>query len=156
MKRKYIGITLVFLTVYVMADKSEAKETLDLKEYEWRNRLLLLFTSSVDGPGYLELNKDPSRKEGEVMDLDLLVFHILESGGTTLGNLPLAEGSGDDLREKFSVRPGTFTVLLIGKDGGVKLRREGQLKLQEIFSNIDSMPMRQREIERSRNRGSNQ
>jgi len=146
MKRKYTGITLVFLAVFVMADKSESKETLDLKEYKWRNRLLLLFTPALDGPGYLKLNEDLSRRKEEVMDRDLLVFHILESGETTLGNLPLAEGSGGYLREKFSIKPGAFTVLLIGKDGGVKLRKEGQVKLQEIFSLIDSMPMRQREM----------
>ena len=146
MKRKYIDMNLFFLAVFVVAIKSEAKETLDLKEYEWRNRLLLLFTPSLDGPGYLKLNEDLSRQKEEVMDRDLLVFHILESGETTLGNLPLAEGSGDYLREKFSIKPGTFTVLLIGRDGGVKLRREGQVKLQELFSLIDSMPMRQREM----------
>ncbi len=146
MKRKYIDMNLFFLAVFVVAIKSEAKETLGLKEYEWRNRLLLLFTPSLDGPGYLKLNEDLSRQKEEVMDRDLLVLHILESGETTLGNLPLAEGSGDYLREKFSIKPGTFTVLLIGRDGGVKLRREGQVKLQEIFSLIDSMPMRQREM----------
>jgi hypothetical protein len=75
-----------------------------------------------------------------------LVFHIPESGETRLGNLPLSEGSGNYLREKFSVNSGTFTFLLIGKDGGVKLGKEGRVKLQDIFSLIDSMPMRQREM----------
>jgi hypothetical protein len=146
MRKKYICITLVCLVVFAMAKKVEGKNTIDLSEYIWKNRLLLLFTPSLRGPRYLELKEDLSSQEEEVLDRDLLVFHILESGETKLGNSPLPESSGDYLREKFSITPGAFTVLLIGKDGGVKLRREGQVELAEIFSLIDTMPMRQREM----------
>jgi hypothetical protein len=49
------------------------------------------------------------------------------------------------LRDRLSARVGKFTVVLIGKDGGEKLRRSDEVDLGEIFSLIDSMPMRQRE-----------
>lgn len=39
------------------------------------------------------------------------------------------------------------TVILIGKDGGIK-RRTDSLNLDELFALIDSMPMRQSEINR--------
>jgi len=146
MKKKYIYITLVSLVVLIMANNVEGKNRIDLSEYQWKNRLLLLFTPSLDGAGYLKLKEDISSQEEEVKDRDLLVFHILESGETKLGSSLLPESSGDYLREKFSIKPGTFTVLLIGKDGGVKLRREGRVELAEIFSLIDTMPMRQREM----------
>lgn len=146
MMKKYICITLVTLVVFAITNKVEGKNNIDLSEYIWKNRLLLLFTPSPRGSRYLELEEDLSSQEEEVLDRDLLVFHILERGETKLGNSPLPESSGDYLREQFSINPGTFTFLLIGKDGGVKLRKEGQVKLQEIFSLIDSMPMRQREM----------
>jgi len=41
---------------------------------------------------------------------------------------------------------GTFMVVLIGKDGGEKLRREEGATLGEIFGLIDTMPMRRREM----------
>ncbi|UCE82998.1 MAG: DUF4174 domain-containing protein [Deltaproteobacteria bacterium] len=129
-----------------MASKVEGKNSIDLSEYQWKNRLLLLFTPSLDEPRYLKLKEDISSQEEEVKDRDLLVFHILESGETKLENSPLPESSGDYLREKFSITPGAFTVLLIGKDGGVKLRSEGGVELAEIFALIDTMPMRQREM----------
>jgi hypothetical protein len=129
-----------------MANKVEGKNSIDLFKYQWKNRLLLLFTPSLDRPGYLKLKEDISSQEEDVKDRDLLVFHILESGETKLENSPLPERSGDYLREKFSITPGTFTVMLIGKDGGVKLRREGGVELAEIFALIDTMPMRQREM----------
>jgi len=43
-------------------------------------------------------------------------------------------------------KQGAFTVVLIGKDGGEKLRREEGANLGEIFGLIDTMPMRRREM----------
>jgi len=146
MKKKNIYIALVSLVVFIMANNVKGKNSINLSEYHWKNRLLLLFTPSLDGPEYIKLKEDISNQEEEVKDRDLLVFHILENGETKLENSPLPESSGDYLREKFSTTPGAFTVLLIGKDGGVKLRREGGVELADIFALIDTMPMRQREM----------
>ncbi|NBF41151.1 MAG: DUF4174 domain-containing protein [Spirochaetes bacterium] len=52
----------------------------------------------------------------------------------------------DSLRDKYGVDGQQFVVLLIGKDGGVKLRAEEPVTTTELFSLIDSMPMRRREI----------
>ena len=41
-----------------------------------------------------------------------------------------------------------FEVLLVGKDGGVKLRREKPIAVSEIAALIDTMPMRQNEMRR--------
>lgn len=146
MKQKYICIFLVSLLVFIMANKVEGKNPFDLRKYQWKNRLLLLFAPSPDEADYAKLKQDLSSQAEEVRDRDLLVFHILESGETKLGNSQLSESSGDYLRERFSIKPGAFTLLLIGKDGGVKLRREGQVELSEIFALMDTMPMRQREM----------
>ena len=40
-----------------------------------------------------------------------------------------------------------ITVVLIGKDGGEKLRREKGATLGEIFGLIDTMPMSRREMQ---------
>lgn len=40
----------------------------------------------------------------------------------------------------------TFEVLLVGKDGGVKLRRNKLVAASEITALIDTMPMRQEEM----------
>jgi hypothetical protein len=50
-------------------------------------------------------------------------------------------------RQYYGVKPGEATILLIGKDGGVKLRRETEiLGCRELFATIDVMPMRRREM----------
>ncbi|MCJ8209665.1 DUF4174 domain-containing protein [Mucilaginibacter sp. RS28] len=43
------------------------------------------------------------------------------------------------------IRPG-FTVVLIGKDGGEKLRSHQLVSTQKLFSLVDAMPMRKQEM----------
>ena len=144
--KKYLCRTLLILVVITMAAQANGQDKIRLKDYQWKNRLILAFSPSTKDKRYRAFAKDIALQAEEVVDRDLLVFHILETGEIKLGESSLQTGSGDYLRESFSISPGRFTVLLIGKDGGVKLRREGGVKLGEIFSLIDSMPMRQREM----------
>ncbi len=57
----------------------------------------------------------------------------------------LTEGPGAaDLRDRVGAG---FAVLLIGKDGGVKLSQTTLVDPAQIISLIDTMPMRQREAD---------
>lgn len=60
---------------------------------------------------------------------------------------PEAEDQGR-LRRRYGVAPGRFAVLLIGKDGGVKLRSDAPLTARTLFDAIDAMPMRRAEMRR--------
>jgi hypothetical protein len=55
------------------------------------------------------------------------------------------------LRQKL--RPRGFMLVLVGKDGGVKLRKPLPWTVREITRTIDKMPIRQREVEERRNSG---
>ena len=39
-----------------------------------------------------------------------------------------------------------FAVVLIGRDGGEKFRSDGPVSVEELFSKIDEMPVRRREM----------
>ena len=54
--------------------------------------------------------------------------------------------TADSVRNQFDIAKSKFTLVLVGKDGGVKLRRDGHVKMADIFDLIDSMPMRQNEM----------
>ena len=45
-----------------------------------------------------------------------------------------------------ALRPRGFQLVLIGKDGGVKLRKPRPWTVRELNRVIDKMPMRQQEI----------
>ena len=143
---KYLCKTLLLLVVGTMAAQADGQDKIRLKDYQWKNRLILAFSPSPEDSGYIALEKEIAVQADEVIDRDILVFYILENGEVKMGESSLQTGAGDYLRESFSISPGTFTVLLIGKDGGIKLRREGGVELDEIFSRIDTMPMRQQEM----------
>lgn len=40
-----------------------------------------------------------------------------------------------------------FEILLIGLDGGVKLRQDKVIDAETLFARIDAMPMRRQELE---------
>ena len=57
----------------------------------------------------------------------------------------------DYLKRKIS-NDKNFEVILVGLDGTIKLRQDQPVTTDKLFSLIDSMPMRQREMRRQKNR----
>jgi len=51
-----------------------------------------------------------------------------------------------ELRSRYGVSGDSFALLLVGKDGGVKLTRNEPVALDEICALVDRMPMRRREM----------
>lgn len=63
-----------------------------------------------------------------------------------------ASESGD-LRHRYGIGERDFAALLIGRDGGVKLRSKEPITAKELFGRIDEMPMRRREMREAREQG---
>ena len=48
--------------------------------------------------------------------------------------------------DKWNIKPGSaFTFILVGKDGGEKMRTDTVVSLAQLFRTIDAMPMRREE-----------
>ena len=58
----------------------------------------------------------------------------------------LAPGESISARRRFRIGNDDFTVILIGKDGGEKLRSQTPVTMEMLTKLIDSMPMRQNEV----------
>lgn len=52
------------------------------------------------------------------------------------------------LRKRFHINEDDFAVIVIGKDGGEKLRSNKLLTFETLRDTIDSMPMRQQEVQK--------
>lgn len=77
-------------------------------------------------------------------DRQMVVFTVLAGRGARAGT-PLDPAQTAALLAGLGLpADGPATLLLIGKDGGVKLRQR-QLDVPEILATIDGMPMRRRE-----------
>jgi hypothetical protein len=123
-----------------------------LDSLRWKNRVLILFAPSVADPEYEKINTDVEMESSEMDDRDLVIVRVLEHGASTAGAARLNDGDAEMLRKRFSITEGQMATLLIGKDGGLKLRRSGSVDIREIFALIDGMPMRQQEM-REKNTG---
>jgi hypothetical protein len=121
----------------------------DLSSYRWRHRLLLIFTPSADVPAYQALVEKLNQERAEVIDRDLIVFRLVDQGKSQVGKAVLSPQGAETLRRHFGVPKNEFRVILIGKDGGVKLSQRS-VDLADVFGLIDSMPMRQREMQEKR------
>ena len=123
-------------------------EPMDLSRFQWINRLLLIFAPSDESLPLISMQRSLTDNRLQVEDRDLVVFKILEAGESTMDSKPINLQTVQRLQEKFTITRGRFTVILIGKDGGIKLKRSEQTSLKDIFVLIDAMPMRQEEMRR--------
>lgn len=90
----------------------------------------------------IELEKNT----GGITDRDLLILHIEDEKVRFLQKSSTSDLSGSRLRSRYNIPKDEFRYILIGKDGGVKLNNKDFVSNEELFSVIDAMPMRQREM----------
>ena len=145
--QKAILLALMMVPLLSIGSSRIAKAmSIDLSQFKWKNRLLLIFAPNDNHPLFAALHESLSAQKPEVADRDLIVFEVLESGQSRMNMEHLEPQSTDFLRKRFDVHQRQFTVILVGKDGGVKLNRQDKIDLQDIFALIDAMPMRQEEM----------
>lgn len=109
-----------------------AAET-ELDSLRWKRRVLVIASPSRNTQAYLSQRKELSVEGPDWRERDLVLLEVIGP-------------EKNDLRGAFHLKAGDFTVLLIGKDGGVKLRSGTPVSSREIFELIDTMPMRRQEI----------
>lgn len=108
----------------------------DLSEFLWKNRAVVVFADSPDDPQFHEQIERLSQGADALFDRDVVVLVDTD---------PAAKSA---LRQKL--RPRGFMLVLVGKDGGVKLRKPSPWTVRELTRSIDKFPSRQREVEERR------
>lgn len=119
---------------------------IDFRDYYWQNRPLLLFAQTPNAAEYRGVAKELNLYSDQIADSDMIIIEVFETGLVRVDGKPMADESADNLRKRFKIRPGNLTAILIGKDGGLKLRQIDRVDLPAIFALIDTMPMRQQEM----------
>jgi hypothetical protein len=110
----------------------QSGETVDLDDLKWKYRPVIVFADSADDPRFIEQMALLERDADALRERDILVF---------TDTTPDPKGT---LRTKM--RPRGFMMVLVGKDGGVKLRKPFPWDVRELSRVVDKMPMRQQEI----------
>lgn len=148
-------LLLTFLSLFAIsqaptADFSQKQpcegQDISLESFQWEKRVLVLFTSHSDEESYQTQMKKFISLEEEFRDRDLIRISIFKEECSMLDGEFIPDSSSQNIRERLSPNESGYSIYLIGKDGGVKLKREEVLEPNELFRVIDRMPMRQREM----------
>jgi len=120
----------------VLPDPLRAQSGAELETFLWTRRPVVVFADSPNDPRFAQQIELLRKGAPDLIARDVVVLTDTD---------PAAAGS---LRE--ALRPRGFMLVLIGKDGGVKLRKPFPYDVRELSRTIDKMPMRQREIRERR------
>ncbi|WP_371155012.1 DUF4174 domain-containing protein [Jannaschia sp. 2305UL9-9] len=107
-------------------------EEVDIDALEWVARPVVVFANSPRDPAFIEQMEEIVKEMDRLVERDVIVV------------VDTDRDSGSDLRTRL--RPRSFMLVLIGKDGEVKLRKPLPWTVRELSRSIDKMPMRRREL----------
>ena len=136
--------TLLILGLILTAQLVNGQSDM-LEQYQWKNRLILLFGSLPESSVEKQINELEKDPEG-ITDRDLLIFYINKEEVRFILKSSNPSLSASQLRKRYNIDKNEFRYILIGKDGGVKLNKREYVPNRDLFSVIDAMPMRQQEM----------
>lgn len=108
----------------------------NLTQFVWKKRPIIVFADSPDDPNFDQQMEYLKARVDDLIERDVVV--LVDTDPAAMG----------PLREKL--RPRGFMLVLIGKDGNVKLRKPFPWSVRELSRTIDKMPVRQRELRNRR------
>jgi len=115
----------------------------------WRTRPLVIVAPGPGDGAVLELRRALAQPAtaSAFADRQIAVFTVIGGQGAREGQA-LDAGATTALLAALNLRAdGPAAVVLIGKDGGVKLRLT-HVAVAEILGTVDQMPMRRQEVQR--------
>jgi hypothetical protein len=147
LSRQLIRIALAVICLAASAALMPAQAmAAELSDYLWQRRPLLLFAPNDSDPRLVETIRRIEASRCDFTDRDMVLGRIVAEGTSTLDGDVVDTGQAQRLQSQFGIGTNSFSVVLVGKDGGEKLRVNSVPDLQTIYALIDGMPMRGREM----------
>jgi len=135
--------TILFFAMILFSGRIASQ---DLDKHKWQNRLIVILTNDTQNETYKKQVDVFEDEEEGFKERKLLVYHVKATEYKMgFGNEDWKKST--QLYNRFKNSDSGFEVLLLGLDGGVKLRQDELLTVKKLYAKIDAMPMRQRELE---------
>ncbi|MCO6381248.1 MAG: DUF4174 domain-containing protein [Vannielia sp.] len=109
-----------------------AASEVTLADFLWLRRPVVIFADTPADPRFIEQLELLTARPGPMMERDAVV--ITDTDPSTLSPV------------RKQLRPRGFQLVLIGKDGEVKLRKPFPWDVREITRSIDKWPLRRDEL----------
>lgn len=118
----------------------------ELGDYRWESRPLLVFAPTAKDPRLVETLSRIEATRCDFTGRDMVLGVVVAEGTSTLDGQAINVDEARRLANQFAIGDDAFSVVLVGKDGGEKLRVDDVPDLQRIYAVVDGMPMRSREM----------
>ena len=112
----------------------------------WDKRVLLVFVPQSDHPEARAQETMLDANAAGLMERHMTVIRAYADGRVHVDRTE-HDGSAATFYRRFGVPGDAFRVVLVGKDGGVKLESGDAVSRDELFALIDAMPMRRYEMQ---------
>ncbi len=115
-------------------------------------RPLLVFSPAASNTQFQQQQAFLVKAADAMADRNLLYLPVLKNADRpfALPHAPSAMLPESELiaaRKRLHITPGMFRVVLLGKDGGVKLSSASPVSMDTLGNLIDTMPMRRNEMQ---------
>ena len=134
---------LFFIFLIMIFSKFSALHAQNLSQHLWKNRVILIV--SEDNAAFERQILAFKANEKGMNERSLIVYHLKSYEYEQVmpkGNVQ----KSTNLFEKYKQANVSFELILIGLDGGIKLRQTDFLSCEKLFAIIDTMPMRSADI----------
>lgn len=143
---KHLLSSLCLLIALLSVPAKAASPQRKFEDYQWQNRVLVL-ASLKDGAALKRQLAAIDGQEPGLLERDLVVIQLSGEASNVLFGDKYAP-TAHDLRSTLAFdEKAHFEIVLVGKDGDVKLRSITPLSIEKIFNTIDAMPMRLHEMQ---------
>ena len=136
----------VSFTLLLFLNLNSPKSINHLSDLKWKNRVLVVVTNEKEKIEDLIRNYNIELNERE--------FVIIQFDGENafIEDKKMSKRFSYSLEKKLKDVPEEVYLILIGKDGQIKNLYTKNTNLNEIFSDVDKMPMQMNEMLRKTNR----
>ena len=116
-----------------------------IDKHTWKQRVLVILTENKQDNLYIKQCEAINSQSKGLKERKLVVYHMTPTayakGTTELQWTTTAKGY-----KRYKKTNAPFEIILLGLDGGVKLRQTKLVSLNDLYALIDAMPMRRSEL----------
>jgi hypothetical protein len=141
-----VGATVLPVLLMFAAGSGHALDAAQLMpELVWEKRVLLVFAPDERDDGFQRQEAILETIGGGLIERDMVVIRAFADDRVVIDGQNHGQAAASFYR-RFAVNSNEFRVILVGKDGSVKLDRDSAVTGNDLFALIDSMPMRHYEM----------
>lgn len=134
------------LLISIMFSTNFTVNAQNLSSHQWNDRLIIILANDQSSQTLKDQILELKKSQSGLNERRIIVYKAVpgkyQKGLESVKAWEISSNFYEGMKETSA----DFEVVLIGLDGGVKLRRMEFLKSDELFGVIDQMPMRQAEM----------